>query len=365
LWAEMTRYATGNFPLTIARTRIAIALDPKTTASHMELMEALAMLGRDEEALAQAREIADKRKEDEPAWRDSDGVANVKLLAAELRNTTSGDFQLAQSEPCYFRLCSGPARDLKRAEYAARLHDGKLSEALSARAAAAGPADPVQKQRTDYFTAVAEHDWPAALASARAYVSAIQKTSASPRMRTVLAATRVMPLLAYALAKTGDFAAAHRAIDGTPADCYLCLNMRANIDALQDNWGGAQYWFARAVSASPSSPFAYTDWGSMLLAQGKPDEAIEKYAIASQKGPHFADAPEGWGAALMAKNQSHLALAKFAEAEKYAPNWGRLHLKWGEALGYAGKPDEAKAQFVRAAQLDLTPSEKSELARHP
>ena len=65
----------------------------------------------------------------------------------------------------------------------------------------------------------------------------------------------------------------------------------------------------------------------------------------------------------MAKNQSHLALAKFAESEKYAPNWGRLHLKWGEALWFAGKQDEAKAQFARAAALDLTPSEKSELAR--
>jgi Flp pilus assembly protein TadD len=71
------------------------------------------------------------------------------------------------------------------------------------------------------------------------------------------------------------------------------------------------------------------------------------------------------GLALMAKNQSHLALAKFAEAEKYAPNWGRLRLKWGEALLYAGKKDEAAKQFARAATLDLTPSEKSELARHP
>ena len=95
------------------------------------------------------------------------------------------------------------------------------------------------------------------------------------------------------------------------------------------------------------------------------DEAIAKFTIANQKGPHFADPLEGWGEALMAKNQSHLALEKFAEAEKYAPNWGRLHLKWGEALVYAGKKDEAAKQFARAAQLDLTPSEKAELAKHP
>jgi Flp pilus assembly protein TadD len=63
----------------------------------------------------------------------------------------------------------------------------------------------------------------------------------------------------------------------------------------------------------------------------------------------------------MAKNRSDLALAKFEEADKYAPNWGRLHLKWGEALVYAGHKDEARAQFARAGQLDLTPSDKREL----
>jgi tetratricopeptide (TPR) repeat protein len=100
-----------------------------------------------------------------------------------------------------------------------------------------------------------------------------------------------------------------------------------------------------------------------LLARGQSDAAIEKFKLANMRGPHFADPLEGWGEALMAENKSRQALAKFAEAEKYAPNWGRLHLKWGEALAYAGKPAEAKAQFTRAAELDLTPSEKSELAR--
>ena len=34
-----------------------------------------------------------------------------------------------------------------------------------------------------------------------------------------------------------------------------------------------------------------------------------------------------------------------------------------QALAYSGKKDEAKAQFTRAAQLYLTPSEKAALAR--
>jgi len=70
-----------------------------------------------------------------------------------------------------------------------------------------------------------------------------------------------------------------------------------------------------------------------------------------------------WGEALIAKNRSDLALAKFAESTKYAPEWGRLHLKWGEALLWFGRRDDAQKQFALARGLDLTTSEKSELAR--
>jgi len=175
--------------------------------------------------------------------------------------------------------------------------------------------------------------------------------------------TVIAPVKANAQARLGRFAAAESVIAPTPADCYQCLITRARIAYLKGDSARADSWFARAVDAAPSIPFAYADWGQALMARGDMDGAITKFALANQKGPHFADPLEGWGEALMAKNQSHLALAKFAESQKYAPNWGRLHMKWGEALHYAGKRDEAKAQFARAAQLDLTSSEKSELER--
>ena len=66
---------------------------------------------------------------------------------------------------------------------------------------------------------------------------------------------------------------------------------------------------------------------------------------------------------MILKNRSDLALAKFEEANRYAPNWGRLHLKWGEALWWLGRKGEASVQFARAGQLDLTLSERRELAR--
>ncbi|MEI9932869.1 MAG: hypothetical protein WDM89_20610 [Rhizomicrobium sp.] len=75
------------------------------------------------------------------------------------------------------------------------------------------------------------------------------------------------------------------------------------------------------------------------------------------------DPLEMWGEALLARHQPEEALSKFEEADKHAPNWGRLHLKWGEALWGVGRKDEAKKRYAIASGLDLTPSEKSELAR--
>jgi tetratricopeptide (TPR) repeat protein len=172
-----------------------------------------------------------------------------------------------------------------------------------------------------------------------------------------------LPYTALAHAYLGDFAQAHREIDRTPTDCGICLRHRGLIDMLQKNWGGAAFWFARAAQEAPSPPFAYSDWGRMLLAKGDYDGAIEKFRAANLKGPHFADPLEMWGEALMAKNRSDLALAKFEDANKYTPNWGRLHLEWGEALVYAGKRDEALGQFALAATLDLSQSDRATLRK--
>ena len=212
--------------------------------------------------------------------------------------------------------------------------------------------------------ATAMGDWPRMLQTAQAMDTAdgaLDVAGTAPF--AIYPPVRIWPSIAYGMAMTGDFRSAHAEIDKTPSDCDLCLRVRGRIDAAEKNYDGADYWFAHAVHDAPSIPFAYSDWGRMLLQKGDPDAAIAQFKLANQKGPHFADPLEGWGEALMAKNQSHLALAKFAEAEKYAPNWGRLHLKWGEALGYAGRKDEARAQYQKVATLDLTAAEKAELAR--
>ena len=212
-------------------------------------------------------------------------------------------------------------------------------------------------------TAVAYYaeDWPLAAEHA-AKLEAMLPTRGNAYQKAWEQVT-IRPLYAIALARLGKFSDASAIVAKMPEDCDLCARARGTISALRHDWSTAEHWYALVAARSPSIPFADTDWGQMLLWKGDTAGATAKFAEAHRIGPHFADPLEMWGEALMQQNRSDLALAKFAEANKYAPNWGRLHLKWGEALFYAGQKDDAKKQFAIAAALDLTPSEKAELAK--
>jgi tetratricopeptide (TPR) repeat protein len=358
-----TERGTGDMSLAGARNRLAISIYPKAAAPHVEIIRDSIVLGHDEEGLAVAREMPNFRAQDQPVVQRGFGFQEILYEAERERDLETGDFAAAQANKCVIK-CPLTVQVMLNAEDAARAHDVASSRTLMEKARAAGMVADERTVEVPYFHDVAAGDWQAAVSDARAAIVALKgDKSVSPTLTALTAKTGATSLLARALAESGDLAGAWVAISGTPGDCYDCIRTRGLIAAAAKEWGRADYWFARAVHAAPSVPFAYEDWGRSLLARSEPDRAIAKFTLSNQKGPHFADPLEGWGEALMAKNQSHLALVKFEEAEKCAPNWGRLHLKWGEALVYVGKKDEAKAQFARAATLDLTPAEKSELAQ--
>jgi tetratricopeptide (TPR) repeat protein len=365
LYANMSRYIEGDVRHSVALAELSIALDPKPAPQHMELMNSSHTLGHDEVVLQQARMIGTLRQSDNVgAWQRGEGVPFVWQLGAFYRAIETGDFADAAAQPCIYQ-CSLADAALRRADAEARRHDARTAAALVAKAMIIGHADPFDTASARYDIDAVRGDWQTAVsdagAKANAHVGGTEYTYS--RFQSVYNQANVTPQLAYALAKTGDFADARSAINATSDDCYNCVRTRGEIAALQGNWSDAAHWFANAAAQAPSIPFAYADWGAMLLAKGDLDGAIAKFALANQKGPHFADPLEMWGEALIAKNRSDLALAKFAESDKYAPNWGRLHLKWGEALWWSGDRDGAKKQFAIASALDLTQSERIELGR--
>ena len=354
LWAGMTRSAGGDLNLSMARARLASAIDPKLLTAHWEMMTTASSLAHDEEALREAKLIPTLDIRHQPRILQGGSSAQIVMMAALQREASTGDFGKVAAPVC--ATCFSP---LLPAEMAARLHDAARSRTLIAETLASGPARPDAVSRARYFADVAAGDWPAAAIDARAYGAALPVGVQLTGPTTWQAA----PLLAYALARAGDFVGAEAAIEATPLDCYGCLQARGQVAALKSDWTGADAWFARAVAAGPSIPFAYADRGEMLLRKGDTDAAIAQFAQAHQRGPHFADPLELWGEALMAKARPDLAVAKFEEAARYAPNWGRLHLKWAEALLSLHQPEVARRQLALAATLGLTPEEASELSR--
>jgi tetratricopeptide (TPR) repeat protein len=363
LWGEQALYQEGNSVAAMEREKIALAIDPHLAVAHMDLAEAQSTLGRDEAALAEAHATLAQHESDQPADLQGVGFRMTLEVADRTVAVLIGGYAEAERARCG-ASCVPELLDVA-ALYAALRHDTRSSRGLLMQSRAAGYVEPWYSNVATYHIATARGDWEAAQLSLRDAVRAYQGSHDfdSGMSPALYEATYVRPLLAEDLAHAGAFARAEAVIATTPRDCYLCLRMRGNIRAIERKWDAANYWFAAAVAQGSSIPFAYADWGAMLLAKGDADAAIAKFKTANAKGPHFADPLEMWGEALMQESRSDLAIAKFEEADKYAPRWGRLHLKWGEALFYAGKRDEAKKQIAMASHLDLSQSDKTALTK--
>jgi len=350
MWANATEVATYDYDLGLRMYQKAHQADPGAIQPMSTLAQDLSRFGRLEEARQINKEAVELQRKNDPGANvpDPDPGNFSRALTAATARARSG-----------VRGISRPVLVQNLVQFELNLHEISAARANLAEMPTDVDTDPVRTTSDVLQIGIEAEDWHGMLAHA-GEMTAYLKAYPHNRHYTQVS---LAPLLALAHANLGDFATAERAIAPMPTDCEPCTAIRGRIAELQHQRARADFWFARATRQAPSLPFPFYDWGRALLARGQSDAAIEKFKLANQKGPRFADPLEGWGEALMAKNQSHLALAKFEDANKYTPNWGRLHLKWGEALAYAGKPADARAQFTHAAALDLTPLEKSELAR--
>ena len=214
-----------------------------------------------------------------------------------------------------------------------------------------------------YWAAADSGDWSGALADARVSGAWLDQNASGRKVYSLMRQSWIQPLEALALARTGDVAGANALILTTPADCYLCLRVRGLIAVQARDWTGAGRWFAEAARQAPGVPFAYSDWGAMLLAKGDLRGALAKSALARATSPHFADSEELRGEALARMGDFAIAAEAFTAADKDAPRWGRNHLLWGMALARLGRKDEARAQFNAASGLELPAAERVDLAQ--
>jgi tetratricopeptide (TPR) repeat protein len=362
LWSDATANVIGDIPLAVARARLGIALDPKIAVTHLELADHLAELGHEEEALKEYRVVSSLKAADQSAIKQERAFAVIREEAEQSVAYFLGDYASDAAMGCG-EHCALSAKLVTRAEARANQHDPREAERLLKEARSAGDVDATDASRVRTLADADSGDWRAALLDVTASIRSYTTQKGREKFHTAISPVLYEPLRSKAEAHLGLFAEAHHTIDATPPDCYDCDRARGTVDALEGRRDAAAFWYAHAIAEAPSIPFAYADWGEMLLHKGNVEGAIAQFERAHDKGPHFADPLEMWGEALMQQNRSDLALAKFEEAAKYAPNWGRLHLKWGEALFYAGKKAEAKAQIAIANGLILPPSDRAALTK--
>ena len=357
IWSEFARIINGEIEQPLRMSEITRAAQPTWFGGYLTALRAHRNAGHEEALIPHARTLLRLKEKDQPAAFQGRGFALIQREARLALDLVSGDYDAYARDAAKgggnYSFVMG-----ERAFAAAGMHDVSGSRTLVAQAGVG------YEGASSYAIETAAGDGKAALRELEAAARSAEASKFSgPGNKAVGQRLYFQPRRAEAMALSGDLNAAEKLIAPTPLDCDYCVRIRGRIATARRDWPNAARWFALVSVRSPHVPFADTEWGRMLRAKGDLDDAIAKFESAHVKGPHYADPLQYWGEALMAKNQSHLALAKFAEADKYAPNWGRLHLKWGEALVYVGKKDEAKKQFVVAARLHLTPSEKSALAR--
>ncbi len=326
-----------DFHRALSSALVEVEVNPRELIAWAQAASTSRELGHDEAALDLSRRGLETRKRDQPA---SERNAFAWLMAEEhaLIDQALGDFDALRGDlEVYDRRPNTllGVQYAQRAQVAALLHDEASANQDLTIALVAGPADrTVLQARWDVSSSAG--DWAQALDAAKAMLTAVeaQKSAAmksdpqnpdfvAPAFDLIIA-IQYRPLVAYAEAMTGDVASATALISQTPADCYLCVRMRARIAAAAGDSATADRWFAEAVRQAPDLPMAYFEWGQALLMRGDLTGAAREFSLAHDKGPHFADALKAWGDALAKQGHPKDALAKYDEALKYAPKWAAL-----------------------------------------
>jgi tetratricopeptide (TPR) repeat protein len=378
IWAGLMDAPQG-----LALNRVSLRINPGFMAARYVGLSLERDLGHEEAALAWARELLAQKEADQPPENRGHGVAFMLAFARYQIADLQGDYGRAVLD----QTRAFTNRELLEALRAAKLHELADARSLLAEASiSAGVrasavdgrnwdvsgapwvlgASAAAPTRVRYEIDAAAGNWRAAEADARSLaaqaesVIAAAAPDAQPGHRQVAQAS-ITPLLAEALARTGDVGGASAAIASTLLDCYACLRERGRIAAMRQDWAEADRWFATADRQGPSLPFADTDWGEALIAKGAPDAAIARFEEAHRRSPRFADPIELWGEALMRKGDYQAASGRFAEADKNAPRWGRNHLMWGEALMLSGRYAAARRQYETANGLDLSKPDRAAL----
>ncbi|MGH6911761.1 MAG: hypothetical protein ACREEG_16360, partial [Phenylobacterium sp.] len=236
--------------------RKAISIGPKQMPFWNNLAHAYERLGYEQSASDAANTLLALRVQDQGSTiaRNTNARTAAETFAKLRRygNHTAAIMSGAYAEA---RAFADPGAEESLA--AARAHDGASARQGVIDALDVEKITPRDAAFTRVHIARAAADWPAMSAAMSTYereretaynappAAGLTPPAGSTVMQAQYAALRARrdaPLLAQALARSGDIERARAAASATPLDCAACLRARAEVESAARNWPAADAW---------------------------------------------------------------------------------------------------------------------------
>jgi tetratricopeptide (TPR) repeat protein/serine/threonine protein kinase len=175
-----------------------------------------------------------------------------------------------------------------------------------------------------------------------------------------------------AIALRPDHAAAHKNLGGVLREqgkleeavtaCRKAIALKPDFAGAHTNLGEALSAqgkleeavaaFRKAIAVKPTSPYAHCGLGVALGKKGQLDEAIAELREAIRLKKDYATAYNNLGIALLQTGKLNEGIAELREAIRLKQNDASAHLNLGNGLVANGKLDEAIAEFREAIRHD-------------
>jgi protein O-mannosyl-transferase len=130
----------------------------------------------------------------------------------------------------------------------------------------------------------------------------------------------------------------------------MTLQTRAQLGYWKN--GVTLFTHAFAVTQGRLSEIAYYNFGNILLAASRRDEAASHFEQALKINPHHAASHVSYGVILSDRGQTEAAIRHYWLALARDPSIAEAHNNLGTALAKSGRQQEAAAHFSKALELD-------------
>lgn len=134
-------------------------------------------------------------------------------------------------------------------------------------------------------------------------------------------------------------------------DCFGALHLLGILEGQKGNAATAEAFFSQAIRINPSDALAHSNLGNVLLALGRPQEALAAYDRALGLKPDFAGACNGRGNALLELGRPREAIASYDRAVALQPDYAEALNNRGNVLLGLKRAEEALADYDLALAL--------------